>query len=507
MSLNRRGFLGVAATASVAGVPGMAQLPGVAGATADPNWAKLRNHLTGELILPADAQYGQAKQVAFAQYDSADPAAVAYCASAQDVRTCLLFAQHNGVPVTPRAGGHSHTGYSTGAGLIIDVSRLNSVEVGQSTVTIGGGTKQVDALAALEGTGLALPGGMHPTVSAGGFLQGGGYGLLTRSAGMACDHMVSAEVVLADGRIVLCSAYSEPDLFWALRGGGGGNFGIVTRYELVPVQLTRLVNFTLSWPSTAAAAVLAAWPAWVIDGSRELGTALTIGLGNAAPGTEPAVVVTGGWTGALDGLTESLDSLAALVGQPAAARTVQELSYRDAMMYWYGCSDKTAAQCHLVGQTPEAQLPRGAYLRTRNRLFSQPLPASGVDELLAAFNADRRAGHRRALSGAAFGGKANDPARTSTAYVHRDSEFMLVLANSLATATPAPEERAAAEAWVDNGFAAWEPYANGESYQNIPDPVLTDWRTAYYAENYARLADVKHRYDPDRVFQFPQAVG
>ena len=84
---------------------------------------------------------------------------------------------------------------------------------------------------------------------------------------------------------------------------------------------------------------------------------------------------------------------------------------------------------------------------------------------------------------------------------------MLVLANALATPVPAPEEQAAAEAWVDNGFAAWEPYANGESYQNIPDPVLTGWRTAYYGENYARLADVKHRYDPDRVFRFAQAVG
>jgi FAD/FMN-containing dehydrogenase len=498
-------LLGVAATASAAGVSGLA-LSGVARA-ADPPWDELRKQLTGELVLPADVRYEQAKQLAFAQYDSINPAAVAYCASAQDVCACLQFAQHHGVLVTPRAGGHSHTGYSTSTGLIIDVSRLSSVEVGTSTVSVGGGIKQVDAVAALEGTGLVLPGGMHPTVSAGGFLQGGGYGLLTRSAGMACDHIKSAEVVLADGRIVRCSADSEPDLFWAIRGGGGGNFGIVTEYELVPEQLTRMVNFTLSWPSAAAAAVLAAWPAWVVDSPRELGTSLTIGFADAAPGAEPVVSVTGGWTGAVAGLDQSLDALAALVGQPPATRSVEELSYRDAMMHWYGCSDKTVAQCHRVGDTPDAVLPRGAYLRTRNRLFREPLPASGVDEILAAFDADRKAGHRRALNGAAFGGQANEPSRTSTAYVHRDSEYMLVLANALATPTPAPEEQAAAEAWVDNGFAAWEPYANGESYQNIPDPVLTDWRSAYYGENYARLADVKHRYDPDSVFRFAQAVG
>ncbi|MFI7099649.1 FAD-dependent oxidoreductase [Streptomyces sp. NPDC050161] len=505
MSIDRRTTLRLGAGAALGAT--LLTTTGAASGSSGPPWETLRRHLKGTLVLPADQAYGQARQTYFSQFDATGPQGIAYCASVQDVRTCLRFAQDHDVPAVPRGGGHSQAGYSTTPGLVIDMSRLRAVDVRADTVAVGAGAQQIDVLAALSPHGLALVGGTCPTVGVAGYLLGGGYGLLTRSEGMACDHLVSAEIVLADGRIVTCSRDHEPDLFWALRGGGGGNFGIVTRLESVPVKISRLVNFTLSWPWERAAGVLAGWQDWVTEGPAELGTVLGIALPDAAPGKVPVVTVTGAWTGSAQALERAIDGLAARVGAPPAVRTVDTLPYQESMMRWYGCADKSVEQCHRIGYTPEALLRRGDFLRLRNRMFSRPLPSSGNEALLTAFDAARRAGHGRSITGVALGGRANDPARTDTAYVHRDTNFALIFADTMADGTPAEDERTAAQTWVTAQFQAVDNYSNGETYQNMPDPALTDWRQAYYGENHRRLTEVRKRYDPGRFFRFPQAIS
>ncbi|MDX6355635.1 MAG: hypothetical protein QOF98_2538 [Streptomyces sp.] len=469
-------------------------------------WDGLRRGLSGRLVLPADDGYDVARQLYMSEFDGIRPNAIAYCESAADVRTCLAFAQQHDLPARPRSGGHSTAGWSTTGGLVIDVSRLDSVEVGAQTVTVGAGLQFVDLLAQLAPRGLAMPGGMNPTVGLGGFLQGGGFGLLTRRFGMACDRVVSAEVVLADGRVVHCSEQSHPDLYWALRGAGGGNFGVVTSFELRPAQLSRMVNYTVTWPWRSALPVLAGWQRWAVNSGVELGSSLLVVLPNAAPGATPFVTVIGGWTGTREALDSCLDALADEVGEAPATREVDDLSFRDAMTQWYECTGKTLAESHTVGHNPQATLPRGPYQRSRNRLFSSAIPESGLAEILAAFDADRRPGHTRVLNGFALGGAANEPARTATAYVHRDTEFLYAFGDAIPGPPPDEEERAAGLVWTDRVFAAADPYSNGETYHNYLDPRLADWRTAYYAENYPRLSAVKKTYDPDGFFRFPHAI-
>ncbi|MFF3754693.1 FAD-binding oxidoreductase [Streptomyces sp. NPDC002018] len=493
--------------AALAGATGAASAGAWGGAKDRAPWESLRRRLTGDLVLPPDRGYAQARQSYFSQYDLPGPRGVAYCASVEDVRLCLRFAQDHDLPAVPRGGGHSQAGYSSTRGLVIDMARLRSVTVGRGTVTVGAGAQQIDVLHALSPYGLALVGGTCPTVGVAGYLLGGGYGLLTRGEGMACDRLVSAEVVLADGRVVTCSRTTEPDLFWALRGGGGGNFGIVTRLESTPARLSRLVNFTLSWPWERAAAVLDGWQGWVADGPAELGTILAVALPDAAPGALPVVTVTGAWTGSQPALDRALDQLAARVGAPPTGRTAEALGYRDAMMRWYGCADKSVEQCHRIGWTPEAMLRRGDFLRLRNRMFTHPMPTAGTEALLTAFDADRRAGHGRSITGVSLGGRANELARTDTAYVHRDTRFALMFADTMATGRPGESDRAAAQAWTTALFRAVDRYANGETYQNMPDPLLTDWQRAYYGENHRRLTEVKKQYDPGRFFRFPQAIS
>lgn len=470
-------------------------------------WRRLRSHLEGRLVLPGESGYPVAKQLSSAEFDSVDPAAVAYCESEADVALCLSFVQYERLAFAVRSGGHSAAGYSTSTGLVIDVSRLNSVTVEGSRVTAGPGTQLVDATAALAPHGLTVPGGFCPTVALGGFLQGGGTGLLSRSAGLAGDTLRAARVVLADGRVVRAGAREHDDLYWALRGGGGGNFGVVTSYTVAPVPVGELSSTSLTWGADEAVDVLDAWAHWIPDAPRALGGSAVVALPDAAPGTAPVVSVLLGSTGGRQQLDAEADRLVSAVGSPPASRQSSTAPYLTAMMNLYGCGDYAVPQCHRTGTGPEARLPRAAFAGERSRLFDRPPARTLWEQAVAHFDTVREPGRRHLLQVGALGGAVADLARTDTAYVHRDALFSASFLAVIAAGPADSSDRDAAQQWTDGGFDILDPYSNGETYQNFIDPRLRDWRDAYYAENYARLVSVKRSYDPHRVFRFPQAIG
>lgn len=170
-------------------------------------------------------------------------------------------------------------------------------------------------------------------------------------------------------------------------------------------------------------------------------------------------------------------------------------------------ADKTPEQRHWVGHNPEAMIPRQHYSVDRSRMIEQEMPSSGIDEMLTVFDGDRRAGQVRLLSFFALGGQVNRVPRTATAYVHRDTQYYLAYWLGLDHDMPDDEDRAAAEAWADEGFDVIDRYSSGESYQNFIDPRLENWQQAYYAENYPRLVAAKRRYDPHGFFRFAQSIG
>lgn len=474
---------------------------------ANTEWERLRERLTGRLVLPANSGYDLAKQTHRTMFDHIRPAGVAYCESTADVRTCLSFAQHNGVPAVARSGGHSYGGYSTSQGLVIDVSRLNGIQVGERTTVVGPGAQLSELVDTVGAHGVGLASGICPTVAMGGYLQGGGIGWQTRALGLGCDSLTSVRVVLADGRVVDCSEDNESDLFWALRGGGGGNFGIVTRYERRNSSTPRMVNYTLAWDWNHVKDVVEGWQRWLPSAPREMSGRCLLGLLNAAPDATPLLITDGTFLGSPEDLAAHLDAMVSEVGHPPAGRDVQDLGFRDGMMSWFKCSDKTVAQCHRVGHNPEATLPRAGFQIDRSRLFKQAVPSTGVDEILQAFDAERRAGHVRFVHLFALGGASSDIARTATAYVHRDATFSVDWATVLPAVMDNDQERAAARGWIDNAFAVTDRYSAHETYQNYIDPDLTDWRESYYGENYARLVQVKRAYDPHRFFDFAQSIG
>ncbi|MFI8930543.1 FAD-binding oxidoreductase [Streptomyces sp. NPDC053474] len=470
------------------------------------NWGQLCAALQGDLILPSDSRYDRARQLASAQFDHLRPQAVAYCENATDVATCIRFAQDNDIHTAIRSGGHSFTGWSTTQGLVINLTRLNSVRTSGSTVHVGPATQMVDVVAQLATHGLAVPGGFCPTVCPGGFVSGGGHGWQHRKYGPASDRLVGAQVVLADGRIVTTSAKQNPDLLWALRGGGGGNFGVITDFELAPTQVPVATTFTLTWDWAKAQDMLVGYQQWARNAAPEVAPDAVLLLPDARPGAVPTAMVTGAYLGTAGPLKASLDQLVSLVGSAPASRVSQELPYDKAMMQRFGCATLTTAQCHTSGTAPGASLPRTAYTKNRGRMFARPLPAGGLNDLLSAFEAARSAGQTRVISLMALGGNANNVASDATAYVHRDAEFTSVCGIDLSTPQPTAAQEKAAQDWVDGCFAAIDPHSNGRAYVNYPDPKLADFAQAYYGTNLPRLTQVKRRYDPHGFFRFPQAL-
>ncbi|TYB39206.1 FAD-binding oxidoreductase [Micromonospora sp. AP08] len=467
-------------------------------------WHRLGGRLAGDLVLPADPAYDAARRLQQMEFDRIAPLAVAYCASTEDVRTCVGFAREHGIPLRIRSGGHSHNGWSTGEALVVDLSRMNAVSVGRDTVALGPGTQSVDALAALRAYGRQIITGTFPTVAAGGFLTGGGLGWQTRRFGVGSDRVAAARVVLADGRVVRCSADEEPDLYWALRGGGGGTFGIVVGFEVRPVDAPVLVRYDTVWDLDRGAELVAAWQQWCVEGPDELGSSLVV-LPSFRPGDTPTIRIWGVHLGSRGDVERGLASLAHRAGTRPRTSTVGDPEpYPDAM-HRSLCGDATVAECHRTGTGPEAKGHRHPMTLRTYRLTDRAMTGDEAAAAVAAW--DPGLDQERYLLFIALGGQANRVPRTETAYVHRNARFLAGYQYAIRAPQPGPDRIAEARAWNDRAAAALAPTACG-SYVNFPSTrPEPHWRTAFFGENHPRLLDVKRRYDPENVFRHPQSVG
>jgi len=438
----------------------------------------------------ADRDYPVAKLTEVGNFDDVSPEAVAFCSGPDDVSLCLRFAQDTSLPVAVRSGGHSYGGYSTTEGMVIDVSRLDEIETDPNAVVIGPGATSLSILSVLATRGLQIPEGGCPTVAAGGFIQGGGLGYLTPSVGMACDSLIAAEVVLADGQVVTASGHDNPDLFWALRGGGGGNFDVVTSFTLVPQSFGPLPVTMLSFDYDRASTVLSAFTGWLTDKPRPIGGGAYVIQEDARPGADAAVNVMLVSTGASGQLLAEAERLVAAAGEPGA-RHDTTMTYQEVELWTF----------------EQSGTRRPEYGLERTRLGSEPLSVSDWERLLAAFEAYPIAGQSRQIDVHIMGGAANDPSRSATAFVHRDSRYILNFRTTIySPAAAGPAARSIARKWADGGFGVIDSVASTETYQNYMDPALSDWKQSYYAENYPRLRRVKGAYDPHGLFGFAQGI-
>lgn len=466
------------------------------------NWTALAHDLDGTLVRPGDAAWRTAHQLYNTRFDGLKPAAVAYVAHPDDIRTTLSYAQAHGLRVSIRNGGHSYAGYSSGDNrLVVDVSRLNSIRVSGGQAVVGAGAKLIDVYRGLAAKGVTIPAGSCPSVGVSGLVLGGGHGVASRAYGLTCDSLTQATLITADGTQVTADASSHSDLFWALRGAGNGNFGVVTELHFKTHPAPQAVTAYMTWPWAKAAAVLKAWQEWGPGQPDEIWSSLHL---ECAPGRTPTVSVSCFSLGTYGELQNAVDRLAHQAGTNASSVTLRRRGYEEAMEIYAGCSSfSSQAQCHLPGSTP-GRSPQGALGRdtyaARSDFFDRSLSPAGIQTALHQISSVR--GGAGSIAFTALGGAVNRVSPTATAFVHRRSRMLAqYIASWGAGATGG-----SAQSWLASAHDAMKPYASGAAYQNYTDPTLKDWKKAYYGDAATRLGTVKKQYDPQRFFSYAQGL-
>jgi FAD/FMN-containing dehydrogenase len=413
------------------------------------------------------------------------------------------FATKFSLPIRARSGGHSYGGWSTvNGGLIADISEMTSLSYTSSSVTAGAGLSLIDFYGGLAAHGRAVPGGSCPTVGLAGLTLGGGVGVLSRAYGLTCDNLTSLDVVTANGATLTCTPTKNEPLYWASRGGGGGNFGVATSFTFTTHNLANIVLFFLSWPWSDAARVIRGWQSWIPHAPDALWSNLHL---SAATGGAPSVGVGGSYIGSVSGAQAQLNKLYSLVGPGPSSHSVVEHSFLSAMLLEAGCANLPV---HACDTPPGGHLPRVPFF-AKSDIFTKPVSSAGITALTKGIENLR--GVRGAAGGAgsiafdALGGAVNRLAPDATAFVHRNALFLAQYYTSW-TSPGSSSGVANQRKWIDSYYGSVHPFASGQAYQNYPDPTLTNWQQAYYGSNYGMLQSVKATYDPHQVFTFPQAI-
>ncbi|MFH9088912.1 FAD-binding oxidoreductase [Streptomyces sp. NPDC017673] len=456
------------------------------------DYSRLAGEVEGRVFLPGSPGFRVGSHLFNRRYKHRTPAAVLTAAHTADVQRALVWAREQDVPVVARNGGHSFAGYSVGDGLVIDLSRLTQTRADGSTglVVAGGGARISHVYDAMQPYEMVFSTGTSPTVGVAGLALGGGAAFAARRYGLTADALVETTVVLADGSLAVANERENPDLFWACKGGGGGNFGINVSLTFQAHPVPDVTTFYVTWKWADAAAVLEAGQRMVRGAPDDFAARLgvwTHGTGLGAIRDNAEVTLQGQYFGPASECLEILDPV--LTAATPVSRDVVERTFWEANKY-------------MVHATS------GDQFALRSNYIREPLSADGVGTMLSWV--ERWPGSHNADGGGvglfSWGGAINRVAPDATAFVHRDTLFLVSMDTSW-TDDDGPDRIAANLDWLDGLHAAMAPHVTGSAYQNFVDPQLTNWREAYYGANYGRLVQVKQKYDPDGVFSFDQAVG
>lgn len=449
--------------------------------------------LQGSIVLPGSPSY-DADREGNPLYPAA-PAMIVSCKVIEDVRLALGWVREHGWAFTCRAGGHSTAGFSLSDGVVIDVSGLDGISIDPvaKQARIGAGARWGPINSMLDTYGLHVPGGGCPTVGVAGYMQGGGYGFTSREFGMNCDNVVEATLVRADGAVVVASDQQNTELFWAIRGGTGGNFGVLVEivYRLVPLR--DMWGFCLRWSADDGAAALAAIQAGFmgVAGDRKVSYQLAIATRtDPTPGQDPTIVVMMGmYHGSR---ADGLRAIASLRAVGAAELIV------DWMSTYAELNEGLIGVLPGIPQAPgqvTCEIKRCGYIA---RSLTKDDWQSVLDYYATTPNAFNIVGIEP------YGGAIDEPS-SPNAFIHRDVSMDFFIDSFYAEQWDQNGAHAA-QRWIDGFMAAMAPYFNGHVYQNYPWRGLPDYERAYWGDAIGKLRKIKAAVDPDDLFHFEQSI-
>lgn len=460
--------------------------------------------LTGRVVHPGDPGWDDARK-GFNQRFDVEPRAIVFCQNARDAANAVLWARENHLPFRARSGRHSYEGYCLiQDGLIIDLSDLDTVSVDRErrTAQIGAGIHMLECSESLGQVGVTIPLATGPTVGLAGLTLGGGFGLTSRKLGLTCDNLMALELVTADGEILFVNPRRHPDLFWACRGGGGGNFGIATRFMFRVHPVSFAVAFMVQWGWDQFEPVVAAWQDWAWNLDKDVSTALQLTV-------TQTIKLYGLYTpdnpNDLAKAAQLLAPLFQAVPPPSAPGnpTIQPLPFNVATRLFYGEAGKTVnpqdpvwdvivhddqqiykstSAAAMTPFSPQAIGLLKQYLESAPPLDAPPVQPSMV----------------QLLGG---GGVAAGIAPDATAVYLRQARFIVQYDGFWS----APADGQETIDWIQNFRSALLPYTQG-AYVNYVDSSIPNYLQAYYGPNLPRLVKVKKQYDPHNVFNFPQSI-
>jgi FAD/FMN-containing dehydrogenase len=389
------------------------------------------------------------------------------------------WCRSNRVPFALCSGGHCYEGFSQSSSVVIDTRLMRAVTVDARTMTAtaGAGASLGDLYRAIAPDKLAFPAGSCPTVGLAGHVLGGGYGQLARPFGLACDSMLSVDLVDPQGRGIHADAQQNADLFWACRGGGGGSFGVATGFRLQLHRLANVLVFAIDWPQLTAAnaaKIMKDWQAWAPHAPSPINAVMQIKRGSQGG---ISLHCSGQSVGSIEQLRRALKTL-------SASPQIRTMSYFAAVNYFAGGA---------AGWTYSS-----APMKGKSDYAASPLTDDGLATLLSQI-----AGKPKIyVLCDSYGGAVAEPKPDATAFPHRGMLFSLQYGAERIEERDIPQRLRD----LDELYAAMRPHVSGAAYVNYCDLDLADWPTAYWGQNLARLRAIKAAFDPGNVFRHAQSV-
>jgi FAD/FMN-containing dehydrogenase len=449
-------------------------------------WDDLAKSMEGKLVMSSDIDFSRLNTQYALAYLSEVPQAIALCNSEEDVIACVKWARKNNIPVAPRSGGHSYAGYSRSTGLIIDLSLMAEVKFdpGTNLATLQGGVHNQQVYTAGRVASVSVSHGRCKGVGVAGLVLGGGIGFNMRKYGLTCDQLISTRIVLSNGEVITASSTENPEVFWAVRGAGGGNFGIHTEFVMQMFPVTTVTWFRIQW-RTELEQIFDAFQDVALEAPPELGVKFMVNARevNAGEDKELYIEILGQYAGD-EAQLRSLLNPVYQVASPTM-EIIQNLPYWDAQEFLSeDGSPELAHECSRFCFGKVSPEGRDAIFRNLRNW-----PGTSVDAMWKYF---------------LMGGKIREVSNDATAFPFREATMISSIdLEWLPNNNDLLEENFK---WLDAFHAEMEQYTSSHCFINFIDRRQTNHLHAYYGEHLERLKAVKRQLDPVNMFNNPKSI-